>query len=65
MQPVIEALQPLIEGNGTPARRILELASYPYEHIRGYAKMWPQVHFAGTARDSEEMEYVVLSGIVS
>lgn len=57
---MLEALAPLIDGSGlgsgsrSRARRVLELASYPYEHIRGYARAWPGVAFAGTVRDERE-----------
>lgn len=53
LQPVLEALSPLIEGS--KAKRVLELASYPYEHIRGYAQKWPDVSFTGTVRDEKEI----------
>lgn len=33
---------------------MLELASYPYEHIRAYAATWPDVEFTGTVRDATE-----------
>lgn len=52
LDPVLGALTPLIDDG---ARRVLELASYPYEHILGYAERWPDVRFSGTVRDKEEM----------
>ena len=55
---VTECLDPLVNG-AVPAKYVLELASFPYEHIRGYAKKWPHVHFSGTVRDLDEMEYVI------
>lgn len=58
LQPVLEALAPLVEGS--KAKRILELASYPYEHIRGYAEKWPGVQFTGTVRDGKEMRWASL-----
>lgn len=66
MRPVIDALHPLIDGkNGySPAKRILEIASFPYEHIRGYASEWPNVYFSGTARNQDEIEYVTESLVV-
>ncbi|TXT04253.1 hypothetical protein VHUM_04251 [Vanrija humicola] len=51
LEPVLGALAPLIRDD---TRRVLELASYPYEHIRAYASQWPDVHFAGTVRDGAE-----------
>lgn len=53
LQPVLEALTTLIEGS--KAKRVLELASYPYEHIRGYAEKWPDVSFTGAVRDDKEI----------
>lgn len=49
-----KALSPLIEGSN--AKRVLELASYPYEHIRGYAQKWSDVQFTGTVRDDKEIK---------
>lgn len=54
IEPVFDALGPLIDIP-TPPGHILELASYPYEHIRHYGERWPHVHFTGTARDEEEI----------
>lgn len=49
---MLEALSPLVDAQ---TRRVLELASYPYEHIRGYAEKWPAVQFTGTVRDDKEL----------
>ncbi|KAL1409534.1 hypothetical protein Q8F55_003518 [Vanrija albida] len=67
VEPVLAALAPLIkpppaapsqhtrpQPRPTPARRVLELASYPYEHILAYAAAWPEVEFSGTVRDERE-----------
>lgn len=54
IEPVLGALTPLIDITPTP-QHILELASYPYEHIRHYAVRWPDVEFSGTARDKDEI----------
>jgi hypothetical protein len=55
VDPVLDALAPLIDSPPA-AKRVLELASYPYEHIRHYAETWPGVQFAGTVRDAGEQQ---------
>ncbi|BEJ05422.1 hypothetical protein CcaverHIS641_0212390 [Cutaneotrichosporon cavernicola] len=59
---VTDCLDPLVNGP-VPAKHVLEIASFPYEHMRGYAKKWPHVHFSGTVRDIDEMEKTSLDGI--
>ncbi|KLT39202.1 hypothetical protein CC85DRAFT_305223 [Cutaneotrichosporon oleaginosum] len=59
---VIECLEPLVNGP-VPAKYVLELASFPYQHIRGYAAQWPHVHFSGTVRDADELEKTPMEGI--
>ena len=60
--PVLDTLGPYI-GSGSETKRVLELASFPYEHIRAYAARWPGVHFTGTCRDADEIAYVNHSDI--
>ncbi|KAK1920977.1 hypothetical protein DB88DRAFT_501735 [Papiliotrema laurentii] len=57
LEPIIQQLAPLV--NGPPgSSRILELASYPYEHIAAFAQQWPEVEWWGSCRDEGEAEVV-------
>jgi hypothetical protein len=46
-------------SSSTPSsksRRILELASHPYDHIEAYAKRFPNWQWHGSARDQDQIE---------
>jgi hypothetical protein len=71
VEPIIQALTPLLSdipaSSSTPVvsassrPRILELASYPYEHIAVFAKEWEDWEWWGTARDEKEIRSVSFS----
>ena len=63
--PIIEALSPLISdtlasssASSTSRPQLLELASYPYEHITAFARRWGDFDWWGTARDDSELKSV-------
>jgi len=61
VKPIIDALQPLLSvipsiQRSNNERHVLELASFPYEHITAFAKQWPGWEWWGTARDDGEVK---------
>ncbi|WRT65494.1 uncharacterized protein IL334_002437 [Kwoniella shivajii] len=54
VEPIIEALSPLLDGidNG----HIMELGSGSYKHIEAFAKKWENVRWWGTVRNEIEQE---------
>lgn len=45
-------------------RRVLELASHPYEHIEAYARKFPKWEWYGSVRDAQQEAYVSFSWLV-
>jgi hypothetical protein len=43
-------------STGTGRAKILEIGSYPYAHIRGFAREFPHVQWYGSGRDDWEIE---------
>ncbi|WWD16708.1 hypothetical protein CI109_101139 [Kwoniella shandongensis] len=72
LAPIIEALEPLLASSSsssssasTPpqlvedsARNVLELGSYPYDHISAFAGRWQDVEWWGCVRDEWELKGV-------
>ncbi|KAL7419671.1 cyclin-like protein interacting with PHO85 [Cryptotrichosporon argae] len=56
--PVTAALEPLLAVPDRRGRRVLELASYPYEHIQAFARRWDSIEWWGTGRDEGEVAQI-------
>ncbi|KAK4686055.1 hypothetical protein P7C73_g4070, partial [Tremellales sp. Uapishka_1] len=57
---ILDALsRPALLGEqSTAGLTILELASYPYEHIRAFAARWTGVQWHGSEREAEQVEAI-------